>query len=68
MEENKNTNTVNYAALKKALAAGGVVIIGGIVYYVTAWKVKKDIIEPALKSCMEEADKFLTSWANKEAK
>lgn len=62
MEEKKN-NTVNYAALRKAAAAGIVVILGGVAYYVTAWKIKKDIVEPAIKSCMEEADTFLSSWA-----
>lgn len=69
MEEKKNA-TVNYAALRKALAAGVVVILGGVAYYVTAWKIKNDIVKPALKSCMEEGDTFLTSWAasNKEAK
>jgi hypothetical protein len=64
MDEKKTT--VNYAALRKALAAGAVVILGGVAYYVTAWKIKNDIVKPALKTAMEEADSFLTSWATKD--
>lgn len=67
MEENKNTNTTaNYAALRKAVAAGAVVIIGGMAYYVTAWKIKHDLIEPSLKTCMEAGEEFLNSWASKK--
>lgn len=65
MEEKKNV-TVKYAALRKAAAAGIVVILGGVAYYVTAWKIKNDIVKPALKTAMEEADAFLTSWATKD--
>ena len=63
MDEKKN---VNYGALKKALAAGAVVILGGVAYYVTAWKIKNDIVKPALKTAMEEGDAFLSSWATKD--
>jgi hypothetical protein len=66
METKDNKNTVNYAALKKALAAGAVVILGGVAYYVTAWKIKNDIVKPALKTAKEEAGAFLTSWATKD--
>ena len=38
--EEKKTN-VNYAALRRTAAAGIVVILGGVAYYVTAWKIKK---------------------------
>lgn len=68
--DEKKTNSINYAALRKAAAAGVVAIVSGVVYYVTAWKIRKDLLEPALKKCMEEGDTFLMSWAasNKEAK
>lgn len=66
--DEKKTTTVNYGALRKAAAAGVVVIVSGVVYYVTAWKIRKDLLEPALKSCMESADEFLTSWASKKDK
>lgn len=65
MEEKKNTS-IDYAALRKALVAGGLVILGGVAYYVTAWRIKRDFIQPNLNVCKENAEKFLDSWAEEK--
>lgn len=58
----KKARKLNKAALGRLLIAGGVLIIGGVVYYVTAYKIKTDIVRPALDGCQKAADEFLADW------
>ena len=62
----KKTRAFNKAALGRVFMAGGVVIIGGVVYYITAWKINHDLIKPALEDCKEAADQFLSDWFGTE--
>lgn len=62
MNNEKKARKLNKSALGRVLIAGGVLIIGGVVYYVTAYKIKTDIIKPALDDCKTAADEFLADW------